>query len=285
MVNNSLTTTPLMSSDSDSGDGVFTPISGAMSTGPWTSMRMRWSFANNGENPTCEGRPGIQYSNDGVTWDDPVELIEDMDWKTNQYPSFVSLGNVTLPPEHYPVVHDRLLCRLGFFVRRTTSSGGTVPLMPSVLWEAQPTGVQVQTVMLPADTIATAQSTGTVFLPITDAITIANWTEVRTTAEVLALTDDCEIGIGYWLSDDGVNWGSYDSGDWVDGLVNVIPGTAFVSTLGMKYSSNGDPDHPSGWVAPPATTKAFVQLGFVARDTGTPYRVNFGRLTAMVEIR
>ncbi len=268
----------IVSSGSTTGDGVFTPVTGPMPTGGWDALRMRCSLLSGN---VAAVRPGLQYSNEGKDWSEPVPLAADPDeWWTPDYPNFAGLGYTELPPTG---ATEKRFVRFGFFARRDTS--GAVPLLVEIVFEFVPAGRQTTRAMIPPTSAATKKShTEPMFLPVSEPVSIGDWTEVRSTMELLALSGG-QATLGYWLSDDGLGWGTYDSEsphDWQAGVAKMIPGMAFEDELTTHYSP---------WTTvvgagqPLARPKLLVQFGIFVRDDASPTHPNFVRVAGMVEMR
>jgi hypothetical protein len=251
--NPGMSSATLISSDSTSGAGTFTPTTPPMSAANFGSVRAR--FMHKGSF-NVESRPGVQYSADGLSWDAATELTST--WGGS---SMTALAETSLPPVG---VTERALVRFGYFARRTS---GSVPVQQPIYFQFTPAGLQAKRYALEVLTISTLRSTTPAFFPATDAINVRQLTAVRGTLEVLATSGGgSSVALGYWLSKDGITWGS----------AAILPGVSYQTSVGV---------FASGWDSAAAGDNTLVQFGYLAKDASSPSRVNFASVVGAVDLK
>ena len=257
---------PIFSKKSTSSDN-FIPATGALASAGVKSA----TFGVYLEDSTFDNikvRPGVQYSDDGITWDTAVaidlggtgaEYATDAGWTYKT--SFVDLESVATP---------KVFVRFGFMVLNVsgaTVEGGLARLMFDL---APQNGGSL--VYGPTKVNSAASSATEVFTPMSEPLEAMQITAVRRALELQASTGGIEIGFGYQVSDDGETWASVKDG--TAGTFASVSTTVDTNTI----------DYDSSYTTVALTTK-YVRFGAYAKNKSGGDDVEAGLASIRVDWR
>lgn len=188
--------------------------------------------------------PGIQYSDDGISWDTATEAAGPSS------PSFTSASGLThwnaifTCPDHFSTPTERLFARFGVWVKNVTGTAaraGTVKLTVDVLPKVAGTKMAGPMVTPSSGTTTTWLFTPMLEMPAT-RVDVA-----RLSWEMEANTGAAETRPGFQTSDDGVTWSS-------------------ASTLGATTRTSGGITYGTSWSSPAVNTRRFVRFGILTKN-------------------
>jgi hypothetical protein len=218
---------------------IYSGKSNAVTSGLWVPMVGGASsqfisgvtFVVHLESSTVEVQPGIQYSDDGVTWDapEPIDTSESAYWVSSTGRTVVdkaSGGFLACPADFgggSPPT-ERLFVRFGLFVINQGSDGKAHGGRAAL--EVRPQVQEAGSFMAGPIGTATGGGTTEVFTVGTGTLSTRTIRSVRYSWEQEANTNDVETWPGYQTSEDGVTWSA-----------PVSSGLSPLTTEGIKYGT------------------------------------------------
>ncbi len=233
-------------------NAIFNPMTDAALSHGIYKVRFSVDTEING----MEIKPGLQYSNDGITWSTAL--------KDNSILSYINssgvqhFANVLTCPDDWLSATERLFVRFGLWAYNTADSKprigrgrmmvDIVPIVSGTITgkrKATPSG---------------GSTVGSLFTPLTEGMSAPRIAEVRCSWEMIANTGAAKTQPGYQTSNDGVTWDT----------ATAIGATTRTSE-GLTYGT--------AWSALSVNTKRLIRFGILtSNDSGTDLEACVSRL-------
>jgi len=234
---------PVLSSKSNTGNGIFNPLSAPLNSTPWKTLRA--SLCVEGDSGVS-ARLGVRTSPDGLTWGNALVAPNDATFATGSGwrapTAWFNLADITS-------IDDYPFFQLGASLRNASADGKVKNAHMCLRIEG--TEVGPQTIVTPLVMLATLGSTSTDnFIPLTATLDARSSRAARAAAELRVSTGAVKVRIGVQQSDDGETW---------DTPIPLSGYTSYITSEGVAVGKT--------FTDLTGITKRFVRFGALAANT------------------
>lgn len=194
---------PILTANSTSTQ-TFNPLTEALDSTHFSEVRVALHVQALSDS-NVEMKPGVQYSNDGLTWDSAIALdlaTAPSDWSSGAGWKYMDSWK-TLPPSGT----QRLFCRFGV-IARNSSVGSSRPQNAQVKMYISYRNTGGQTLLGAAMVNSSGSTSNYAWHPMTDPVPVGNIASWRVSFEMSENSGASSLVAGYQVCDSVDSWDS-----------------------------------------------------------------------------